>query len=44
VDDQPSVIGVHGSVTKKPKVPRKSKLEEALEKQRNFLSGFIKKD
>ena len=42
--DQPSVVGVHNSVATKPKVPRKSKLDDAIEKQRNFLSGFVKKD
>jgi len=44
VDDQSSIIGVHSGVTKKPKAPRKSKLDDAIEKQRNFLSGFVKKD
>lgn len=40
----PSFAGVDRPTTKKRRVSSNKELESAIEKQRNFLSGFVKKD
>jgi hypothetical protein len=40
----PSFAGVDRPTTKKRRVPTNKELDSAIEKQRNFLSGFVKKD
>tara|TARA_R110000868_G_scaffold406634_1_gene687232 strand:- start:2213 stop:2788 length:576 start_codon:yes stop_codon:yes gene_type:complete len=40
----PSAKGVDRLVTKKRRVSTNKELDSAIEKQRNFLSGFVKKD
>jgi hypothetical protein len=40
----PSSAGVDRPATKKRRVSSSKELESAIEKQRNFLSGFVKKD
>jgi hypothetical protein len=39
-----SSAGTNRGTTKKSKVPENKSLESAIEKQRNFLNGFIKRD
>jgi hypothetical protein len=43
-DAVPSSTGNDGNGTTKRKAVRNTELDSAIEKQRNFLSGFIKKD
>jgi hypothetical protein len=40
----PSFAGVDRPTTKKRRVSSNKELDSAIEKQRNFLSGFVKKD
>jgi hypothetical protein len=40
----PSIKGVSRSATRKRGVSNDKELDSAIEKQRNFLSGFVKKD
>lgn len=40
----PSITGVSRPVTKKRGVSSSKELDSAIEKQRNFLNGFVKKD
>jgi hypothetical protein len=40
----PSAKGVSRPATTKRGAPSNTQLESAIEKQRNFLSGFVKKD
>ena len=43
-DDKSSSAGVRGKTTKSRKGSANPELDSAIEKQRNFLNGFVKKD